>query len=490
MGSDLLWLILAIVVGTYVVLFGFLRRANEWYYSMKLGDKSRYLPPGDMGWPIIGNMIPYFKGFRSGEPESFIFDLFEKYGRKGIYRNHIFGSPSIIVLAPEACRQVFLDDDNFKMGYPESTNKLTFRGSFNTASKEGQRRIRKLATSPIRGHKAIAIYIDNIEDIVVKSMNEWASKDKPIEFLSEMRKATFKVIANIFLGSSSESVIGSVEQYYVDYANGLISPLAINLPGFAFHKAMKARDMLGEILEPILRERRSMKEKDQLKGKRGLVDLLMEVEDENGEKLEDVDIVDMLIAFLSAGHESSAHIATWAIIHLHRHPEMLQKARKEQEEIVKKRPASQQGFSIEDFKQMEYIAQVIDETLRITNLSSSSFREAEADVNLQGYIIPKGWKVLLYNRGVHRNPENYPNPKEFDPSRWDNRANRPGYFIPFGGGPRICPGADLAKLEMSIFIHYFLLNYRLEPLNPECPTEYLPVPRPSDQCLARIVKLK
>lgn len=70
-----------------------------------------------------------------------------------------------------------------------------------------------------------------------------------------------------------------------------------------------------------------MKEKDQLKGKRGLVDLLMEVEDENGEKLEDVDIVDMLIAFLSAGHESSAHIATWAIIHLHRHPEMLQKAR-------------------------------------------------------------------------------------------------------------------------------------------------------------------
>lgn len=55
----------------------------------------------------------------------------------------------------------------------------------------------------------------------------------------------------------------------------------------------------------------------------------------------------------------------------------------------------------------------------MTNLSPSSFREAEADVNIQGYFIPKGWKVLVYNRGVHYNPENYPDPKQFDPSRWD-----------------------------------------------------------------------
>lgn len=37
---------------------------------------------------------------------------------------------------------------------------------------------------------------------------------------------------------------------------------------------------------------------------------------------------------------------------------------------------------------------------------------------------------------------------------------KPGAFIPFGGGPRICPGADLAKLEISIFLHCFLLNYK------------------------------
>lgn len=84
--------------------------------------------------------------------------------------------------------------------------------------------------------------------------------------------------------------------------------------------------MLGEILQPVLNERRAMKS-DEQKGRKGLIDLLMEVEDENGTKLDDLDIIDMLISFLSAGHESSAHIATWALIHLHKHPQTLRKAK-------------------------------------------------------------------------------------------------------------------------------------------------------------------
>lgn len=280
MELDFSWLILAlaIFIGSYAFVFGVLRRANEWYYCGKLGEMKHSLPPGDMGWPLVGNMLSHQKAFKSSEPQSFIYNLFERYlfllnsplvlytsiinefdfvlfirinewglicryGRKGIYRNHIFGSPCVIVVAPEACKQVFLDDENFKMGYPTSTNKLTFRGSFITASKEGQKRIRKLATSPLKGHKAIVVYIDNIEEIVIKSLKGWASLDTPIEFLTEMRKATFKIIANIFLGSSSDSVIGSVEKHYVDYAHGLISPFPINLPGFSFHKAMKVSNI-------------------------------------------------------------------------------------------------------------------------------------------------------------------------------------------------------------------------------------------------------
>lgn len=58
-----------------------------------------------------------------------------------------------------------------------------------------------------------------------------------------------------------------------------------------------------------------------------MIDLLIEAEDENGKKLEDVHIIDLLIINLLAGHESSAHASMWAVLYLNQHPEMLQKAK-------------------------------------------------------------------------------------------------------------------------------------------------------------------
>lgn len=40
-----------------------------------------------------------------------------------------------------------------------------------------------------------------------------------------------------------------------------------------------------------------------------------------------------------------------------------------------------------------------------------------------GYTIPKGWKALVWFRSVHLDPEIYPNPKEFNPNRWNVSCN-------------------------------------------------------------------
>ncbi|KAF5725732.1 Cytochrome P450 [Tripterygium wilfordii] len=71
------------ILGGYVFVFWFLKRANELYYCyiQRLGFKQpRPLPPGDMGWPIIGNMFSFLKAFRdSDEPHSFINNLAQRY---------------------------------------------------------------------------------------------------------------------------------------------------------------------------------------------------------------------------------------------------------------------------------------------------------------------------------------------------------------------------------------------------------------------------
>ncbi|OMO96123.1 Cytochrome P450 [Corchorus olitorius] len=140
---------------------------------------------------------------------------------------------------------------------------------------------------------------------------------------------------------------------------------------------------------------------------------------------------------------------------------------------------------------MEYLSKVIDETLRNFNPLFSIPRVAQEDININDYFIPKGWKVQVWTRAVHMDPETYVNPKDFLPSRWDDDQKlKAGSFLPFGAGSRFCPGAEFAKLQISIFLHYFLLNYKLEQVNPGGPIVYLPYPRPADYCLANIIKLQ
>lgn len=61
--------------------------------------------------------------------------------------------------------------------------------------------------------------------------------------------------------------------------------------------------------------------------KQDMMDALLDVEDENGRKLTDEEIIDILLMYLNAGHESSGHTAMWAAIFLEQHPECLKKAK-------------------------------------------------------------------------------------------------------------------------------------------------------------------
>lgn len=53
-------------------------RLNEWYYNVKHGKNQYSLPPGHMGWPLIGNMLSFVKDFSSGHPDSFINNLISR----------------------------------------------------------------------------------------------------------------------------------------------------------------------------------------------------------------------------------------------------------------------------------------------------------------------------------------------------------------------------------------------------------------------------
>ncbi|OWM64315.1 ent-kaurenoic acid oxidase 2 isoform X1 [Punica granatum] len=480
-------LVLSVVSGLLGALFWGMSRVNCFVYERKLGEKRLWLPPGDLGWPFIGNMWTFLRAFKSGDPDSFMSTFISRFGQTGIYKAFMFGSPSVIVTMPESCRKVLIDDEKFKPGWPVSTVNLIGKKSFIAISAEEHKRLRKLTAAPVNGHEALSIYMEYIQENVVSALERW-SRMGEIEFLTELRKLTFQIIMYIFLSSESEPVMETLEREYTTLNYG-VRAMAINLPGFAYHRALKARKKLVAIFQSIVDDRRKQKDQNIPKERKDMMDALLEIKDENGRKLSDEEIIDVLLMYLNAGHESSGHTIMWATIFLQQHPQILEKAKAEQEKILKKRPPTQKGLTLKEYREMEYLSQVIDETLRIITFSLVVFREAKSDVNVNGYVIPKGWKVLVWFRTVHLDPAIYPNPKEFDPSRWDGHTTKAGTFLPFGAGSRLCPGNDLAKLEIAIFLHHFLLNYRLDRVNPNCPVRYLPHSRPTDNCLGRIRKL-
>ena len=88
------------------------------------------------------------------------------------------------------------------------------------------------------------------------------------------------------------------------------------------------------------------------------------------------------------------------------------------------------------------------------------FRTVLRDIEIGGYVIPKGWHVLWTTCMTQLDGSIYPDPHKFNPSRFEDQAAMPPYtFVPFGGGARLCPGNEFARIETLALIHYLVTRF-------------------------------
>ncbi|MED6170637.1 hypothetical protein PIB30_032920 [Stylosanthes scabra] len=410
----------------------------------------------------------------------------------GMYKTHLFMNPGIFVCTLEASRKILSDDNKFKLGYPETTLTVT-QSPLTHVSGEEHNHFRRLIIASILGYNSLAKFLNPIEDIVIESLKGMASRstEQAIMLMEETMALSLRVIVHIFIGSyHHHDTIKQVEHLLAAVDDALFS-LPINFPAFPYYKALKNRKKVEEILKSIVEERKVMiKDGSKVTEKKDLVDILLEMEDVNGRKLKGEDIVNTLIMLFLAGHVTTATALMWSVIFLTNNTLAFKKAKEEQEEILRSRPPSQKHLSIEEIKKMVYLTKVFNEVIRVTEWAIPLCREATTDVDINGYIIPKGWRVFIWQRGCHRSSEYFSNPEDFNPSRWDDDDfTKGGAFFPFGVGTRMCVGRDLLKIEMLIFLHHFILNYKFEQKNPECPLSYMLAPVPKDNCLGKMTKV-
>jgi (+)-abscisic acid 8'-hydroxylase len=267
-------------------------------------------------------------------------------------------------------------------------------------------------------------------------------------------------------GEEEMRYIEELKQCYLTLEKGYNS-MPVNLPGTLFHKAMKARKRLGDIVAHIISARRERQ--------RGS-DLLASFLDDR-EALTDAQIADHVIGVIFAARDTTASVLTWMVKFLGDHPSVLKAVIDEQEEIARSKRSPDAPLTWADTRRMRMTSRVIQETMRVASILSFTFREAVEDVEYQGYLIPKGWKVLPLFRNIHHSPDHFPCPEKFDPSRFEV-APKPNTFMPFGNGTHSCPGNELAKLEMLVLFHHLATKYRWSTSKSESGVQFGPFALP------------
>ncbi|GAB4857974.1 hypothetical protein Ancab_015878 [Ancistrocladus abbreviatus] len=304
------------------------------------------------------------------------------------------------------------------------------------------------------------------------TLRSW--EDRSINTFQEMKIYTFNVALLSILGNDEVKYREDLKRCYYNLEKGYNS-MPINLPGTLFHKSMKARKELAQILAQIISTRKQRKHENS--------DLLASfMEDKEG--LIDEQIADNVIGVIFAARDTTASVLTWILKFLNENPAVLQAVTEEQEAINKEKEAAAEeemsgSLSWADTKKMPMTSRVIQETLRVASILNFTFREAVEDVEYQGYLIPKGWKVLPLFRNIHHSPDNFPEPDKFDPSRFE-AAPKPNTFLPFGNGVHSCPGNELAKLEILVLLHHLTTKYRWTIMGPQNEIHYGPFALPQN----------
>ncbi|XP_030534352.1 cytochrome P450 90A1-like isoform X2 [Rhodamnia argentea] len=142
------------------------------------------------------------------------------------------------------------------------------------------------------------------------------------------------------------------------------------------------------------------------------------------------------------------------------------RAIQEEHEKIRANKNRSEGLEWNDYKSMPFTQCVINETLRVANIISGVFRRTMADVQIKGYTIPKGWKVFASFRAVHLDQEYFKEARTFNPWRWQSNgpsSNAVNVYTPFGGGPRLCPGYELARVEIAVFLHHLVTSFSWAP---------------------------
>ncbi|XP_048318119.2 beta-amyrin 28-monooxygenase [Ziziphus jujuba] len=434
------------------------------FYILKSkSQKDLNLPPGSYGWPIIGETL----GFMNEPHDKWIGDRMKKYSSK-IFKTKLLGEPVVFLCGTAGHKFIASNELQMFLAWRPKSQQKIYRTS---AEAESATPIpRQTETQIVRAPNflkpdALVQYVGTMDTLVQEHLDRyWVGKQ-----IVDAHKLSLHLLLTLacrfLMGYQDHARIEKLSDY-MNTVMFALDVIPLKIPGTCFYKGLKAAESVRKEIRVLIKEKKAAMASG-VEMQDIFSFMISRPDPSTGKFTPEDDIADKMMGLLSAAFNSPCINITFIMKFLAERPEILQKVRDEQFEVAKsKNPGEPLNWA--DIQKMKYSWNVALEVMRHRPPVQGFFREATTDFTYEGYTIPKGWKVCWSVSSTNMDPELFPEPEVFDPTRFDRGAPPPYSNVPFGSGPRSCPGKDYARMQILTFLHHVVRRFNWDLINPDC----------------------
>jgi len=405
------------------------------------------------------------------------------------------GLQTVFVMDPELIQSILLDgaDDYSKQPLYDDVLGQAIGGGLLNAEGEDWRWQRRLAAPLFRAEDVLA-YVPAFAASCLPVLERWKDAGAGTQKIDkDMTGATLQVLQDTVLGADlgeeDRRLIEQAGATFLAHSPWKIALTSLRLPPTIPHPGARSMARAGktlrEVAERVLAQTRaSGAQGDDLLGR-----LVTARDPATGGAMPDSLIVDNVVTFLMAGHETTAQGAHLDALSARALSEWQEKVREEVLGVTGGGPIGR-----DEIGKLPLLDAIFQEAMRLYPPAPTLMRRTLGPVTLGGIELDAGATIIIPIYVVHRHRLLWRDPLRFDPSRFTAEAKATRHrctYMPFGAGPRTCIGGTFSMLEGKAMIATLIASARFELPAGETPTPFARITlRPKEGLKLKVTMLR
>jgi cytochrome P450 len=452
--------------------------SNETSVDESVGARTRSLAdvPGPRGLPLLGNLLQV-------DTARFHLTLEEFWRAHGDLFSFRLGPSRCLGIAdPTLVRSMMRErpHDFTRITTMESTaRELGMHGVF-SAEGDDWKRQRTLIMPAFKDTNLVRRFetLQTITHRLMLSLAPSALTATPVTILDPFMRYTVDVMAQVALGEDLNTLErgGDTLQRHFEVIFGmLLRRVLAPFPYWRYFKLPADRKLdralatAGQAITAMIERAREKLAQDPARAEapETLLEAMLVAANSGGQKLTEGEVLANVFTLLLAGEDTTANTLAWIVYFLARDPAVQTELRAEVDKVLGDKPVLPDHARIAE---MPLLTAIVHESLRLKGPAPFIALATARDLTVGDIALPKGTPVFVLLRAIALRAPGLANPEQFDPGRWLNASNSARTELarasmPFGAGPRICPGRQLALMECALAISALVKRYEINLVN-------------------------